>query len=201
MTSVLDPFRMGTPGRGGDTREDEWRLLDPLHGDSMLELGNKRNGDAIYKAYFESLGYRHVSVDWNGRDGALKRDLRLPLWDELGQFDMLTNIGTTEHVSDQRGVWENIHHLVKPGGLYCGLTPYPDGRNWWWHGDWYPTEDFFRAFADLNGWQIDPYMARSEFYMGYADYDVNITVPQGWLIGGTGELTNADRANQLMIGC
>ena len=152
---VLDPFHMETRGRSGGTREDEWRLLDPLHGDTMLELGNKRNGDAIYKSYFESLGYRHVSVDWNGLDGALKRDLRLPLWEELGQFDMLTNIGTTEHVDGQAGVWENIHRMVKVGGIYCGLTPYPDGKNWWWHGDWYPTEAFFESFASLNGWVIE----------------------------------------------
>ena len=27
--------------------------------------------------------------------------------------------------------------------------------------------------------------------MGYADYDVALSVPQGWLVGATGELTNA----------
>ena len=26
--------------------------------------------------------------------------------------------------------------------------------------------------------------------MGYADYEVNLNVPQGWLVGATGELTN-----------
>jgi SAM-dependent methyltransferase len=152
---VIDPFRMETRGRGGATRVDEWKLLDPLMGDSMLELGNKRNGDVIYKAFFESLGFRHVSIDWNGLDGTLNRDLRLPLWDELGQFCMVTNIGTTEHVDGQAGVWENIHRMTKPGGVYCGLTPYPDGKSWWWHGSWYPTAAFFESFADLNGWVIE----------------------------------------------
>jgi SAM-dependent methyltransferase len=121
----------------------------------MCELGNKKNGLATYKQYFESLGIRHVSVDWNGLDGALKRDLRKPLWPELGQFDMLSNIGTSEHVSDQRGLWENVHYLVKRGGLYMGLTPYPDGRSWWWHGDFYPTLQFFESFARENGWLIE----------------------------------------------
>lgn len=152
---ALDPFLGEDLGRKGGTRIDEWRLLTPLHGNSMLELGNKRNGEAIYKLWFESLGFRHVSVDWNGRDGALNRDLRIPLWPEFGQFDMVTNIGTTEHVSDQRGVWENIHHLTVTGGILCSLTPYPDGKNWWWHGDWYPTEGFFQSFAALNGWELE----------------------------------------------
>jgi hypothetical protein len=146
---------MDTRGRNGGTREDEWRLFEPLVGTSMIELGNKRNGDAIYKHWFESLGFRHVSVDWNGRDGALDRDLRKPLWPELGQFDMLTNIGTSEHVEEQTGCWQNIHNLVRTGGVYVGLTPYPDGKNWWWHGEWYPTEGFFESFAALNGWEIE----------------------------------------------
>jgi hypothetical protein len=30
--------------------------------------------------------------------------------------------------------------------------------------------------------------------MGYADYDVNISAPQGWLVAATGELTNPDEA-------
>jgi hypothetical protein len=54
---------------------------------------------------------------------------------------------------------------------------------------WYPQ---LAVYDDVNGWQIDPYLGRAEFYMGYADYDVRITVPQGWLVGATGELANGD---------
>ena len=146
MNKELGPFH---------NRPDEWALYQPLVGDSMLELGGKINAPYTYKAYFESLGFRHVSIDWNGQHGALKRDLRQPLWEEFGQFDMVSNMGTTEHVSDQAGVWENIHHLTKPGGVYVGQTPYYDGKSWWWHGEYYPTEAFFEAFAELNGWHIE----------------------------------------------
>jgi hypothetical protein len=52
---------------------------------------------------------------------------------------------------------------------------------------WYPQ---LAVYDDVNGWQVDPYLGTSEFYMGYADYDVELTVPEGWLIGGTGSLTN-----------
>ena len=135
---------------------DEWEYIDPL-GDtkSMLELGNKKNANGIYKHYFESIGIQHTSVDWNGEDGALKLDLREPQYQRLGQFDMITNIGTTEHVSYQQGVWENIHNCCKVGGVIVSITPYHDGRSWWWHGDWYPTEMFFERFAELNGYDIE----------------------------------------------
>ncbi|HTK52693.1 MAG TPA: M1 family metallopeptidase [Gemmatimonadaceae bacterium] len=53
---------------------------------------------------------------------------------------------------------------------------------------WYPQ---FAVYDDVNGWQTDWYMGNAEFYMDYADYDVALTVPAGWLIGATGQLKNA----------
>lgn len=136
-------------------RPDEWELYEPLVGKRMLELGGKINAPFRYKDYFESLGFEHTSIDWNGEHGALVRDLRKPLWEEFGQFDMVANMGTTEHVSDQHGVWQNIHMMTRVGGVYVGQTPYHDGASWWWHGEWYPTEEWFNDFADKNGWQIE----------------------------------------------
>ena len=139
-------------------RPDEWGLYEPLNGKRMLELGGKFNRPHTYKEYFKSLGFEHVSVDWNGEHGALVRDLRKPLWGELGQFDMVSNMGTTEHVTGARGqecVWENIHMMTKPGGVYVGQNPYHDGKSWWWHGNHYPTEGFFLDFAERNGWTVE----------------------------------------------
>lgn len=130
---------------------DERIVVEPLVGSTMLELGNKRNPLGVYKHYFESLGIKHTSVDWNGEDGALRLDLRQPL--NLGQFDMVTNIGTTEHVSEQIPVWENIHTACALNGIVASITPAPD--NWWWHGEYYPKIDFFKEFALLNGYQIE----------------------------------------------
>ena len=54
---------------------------------------------------------------------------------------------------------------------------------------WYPQ---IAVYDDLNGWQTDPYVGRGEFYLGYGDYDVALTVPEGWLIGATGTLLNSE---------
>ncbi len=54
---------------------------------------------------------------------------------------------------------------------------------------WYPQ---MAVYDDVGGWQVDQYLGNAEFYMGYADYDVALTVPAGWLVTSTGELTNAD---------
>jgi hypothetical protein len=54
---------------------------------------------------------------------------------------------------------------------------------------WYPQ---LAVYDDVNGWQHDPYLGTGEFYSDFADYDVTLRVPQGWLVSATGELTNAN---------
>ena len=115
---MRSPFDIDPQIMGG--RSWEVQLLNPLVGASMLELGNKVKGDLVYKKLFESLGFRHVSVDMNGKDGALPKDLRQPL--KLGTFDMVTNFGTTEHVAPgdrdgQTACWRNICQAMHMGSV------------------------------------------------------------------------------------
>jgi peptidase M1-like protein len=52
---------------------------------------------------------------------------------------------------------------------------------------WYPQ---MAVYDDVNGWQIDQYLGNAEFYMGYGNYDVALTLPAGWLVDATGRLQN-----------
>ncbi len=135
-------------------RSWEQKLLNPLVGSSMLELGNKIMGKIVYKGIFESFGFRHVSVDLNGRNGALKLDLTKPL--NLGTFDMVTNIGTSEHVSEdnlagQIECWRNIVEAMHVGSVFVSITPLEGAQKWLRHGRWYPQEEFFVKLAKQNG--------------------------------------------------
>ncbi len=56
-------------------------------------------------------------------------------------------------------------------------------------GYWYPQ---VAVYDDLHGWDAPPYLGTAEFYDDYADYDVRITVPDGWTMVGTGELQNPE---------
>jgi hypothetical protein len=128
-----------------------WRVLAPIDGfRSMLELGNKRWGKRTpYKPFFEDLGMLHVSVDLNGRDGALEMDLRKPLG--LGEFDIVTNFGTTEHVSDQEPVWRNIVEAARH--VIVSTTPKPGTYKG--HGLLYPKMEFYPELARLNGFEVE----------------------------------------------
>jgi hypothetical protein len=127
----------------------------------MLELGDKMGAGKAYKPYFESLGFRHVSVDINGLHGALPLDLRKPL--NLGTFDMVSNMGTSEHVSEndfagQIECWRNILAAMHVGSVLVCDTPAPGG--WVNHGTWYPTEDFYRQLAAQNGLTLERLVTR-----------------------------------------
>ncbi|HEY4627936.1 MAG TPA: M1 family metallopeptidase, partial [Flavobacterium sp.] len=52
---------------------------------------------------------------------------------------------------------------------------------------WYPR---MCVYDDLRGWNTNPYLGASEFYLEYGDFDVNITVPSNHFVVSSGELVN-----------
>ncbi len=54
---------------------------------------------------------------------------------------------------------------------------------------WYPQ---MAVYDDVYGWFTDPFLGRAEFYAGFADYDVTVDLPQGWIVAATGTLANPD---------
>ena len=79
--------------------------------------------------YISGMGAsRYCSIDGNGR-GTHVWDLNLPLSaalkSELGQFDLVTDFGTGEHIFDQAQVWKTIHELTKLNGCIVFDRPTP----------------------------------------------------------------------------
>ncbi len=52
---------------------------------------------------------------------------------------------------------------------------------------WYPR---LCVYDDVRGWNTDPYLGASEFYLEYGDFLVSITAPSSLLVVGSGELLN-----------
>jgi len=61
--------------------------------------------------------------------------------------------------------------------------------NLFYIGYWYPQ---MRVYDDVIGWMTDPFTGNGEFYQDFANYNVDITVPEQWMVGSTGRLTNGD---------
>ena len=98
-------------------------------GDQTLQLkGREKDPDrerTLAKVYFDRLGFNHTSIDIKGKRGSIPLDLSKPITDKryLNRFDILTNFGTSEHVSNQFECWRNIHNLVKSGGVFIHMVP------------------------------------------------------------------------------
>ena len=52
---------------------------------------------------------------------------------------------------------------------------------------WYPQ---VAVYDDVRGWADAPYNGLQEFYNDFADYDVTITMPKGYMLWATGEWQN-----------
>ncbi len=80
----------------------------------------------------------------------LNRDLAAD-YDFHATFDLVTNLGTGEHVFDQRRVFENIHNLTKPGGLMLHVMPFV---NWINHGFYNFNPVLYADLAAANDYGI-----------------------------------------------
>jgi hypothetical protein len=134
----------------------------------MLELGDQEIADPKIlektgKKYFQNKGFQHVSVDLNGQNGALIKDLSKPQQFKsfFNAFDVITNAGTSEHVeplSAQYECFEIIHSCLKAGGVAVHLVPdvveHDVNNRWRGHCPFYYSRDFFEMLADENGYTI-----------------------------------------------
>jgi hypothetical protein len=57
-------------------------------------------------------------------------------------------------------------------------------------GLWYPQ---VAVYDDIRKWDMQDYLAQQEYYNDFGNFDVEITVPEGFIVWGTGELQNANQ--------
>lgn len=109
------------------------------------------------RIYFKSLGFDCTTIDIIGGEDVLRLDLskKITKANLLGQFDIVTNNGTSEHVEPFKNQYEcfwNMHVLSKPGGLIIHTSPeYGSFRD---HCHVYYTMDFFKNLATLNKYEM-----------------------------------------------
>lgn len=62
--------------------------------------------------------------------------------------------------------------------------------NFFFMAYWYPQ---MAVYDDVVGWHPDQFVGTTEFYSDWASYDYTIDAPAGWILMGTGNLTNAQQ--------
>jgi SAM-dependent methyltransferase len=130
-----------------------------FHGLKMLQLGDQvcRGKKISGKKYFENLGSEVTSIDINGKNGSLPIDLsKLINWIERKDyFDIITNFGTSEHVSDHLTCFKNMYYFCRKGGIIFNLVPRKGFWNCRSHRNVHKYDtDFFEKWAKDNSCDI-----------------------------------------------
>lgn len=131
------------------------KALQLPKGFTVCELGDQwvthELPHRIAREFFQGLGCsRYESVDANGR-GTITFDLNRKWHGKTGQFDLVTDFGTGEHVFNQAEVWRTLHVLAKPKGFIAFDHPsqgYPG------HSFYRLDECLLRDIAAANAYRV-----------------------------------------------
>jgi hypothetical protein len=98
-------------------------------------------------------GVTYLALDIFEAENTLLFDLNTDSVPEhlRGQFDLVTNFGTSEHVIDQYNVFSVVHGFAKPQGLIYHDVPM---GGYFYHGYFSYTPLFFNHLALANGYEV-----------------------------------------------
>jgi SAM-dependent methyltransferase len=148
-------------------------LFKSLRNATAEDEAELAKGGCYADGLFQLLGAEEmVSIDASPYEGAsLTHDMNDPLpADYAGQFDLVFDGGTLEHIFNFPCALRNCMELVRPGGHLVLHTP---TNNWSGHGFYqFSPEVFFRAFCAENGYKVER-MVAYEVYPNSPFYEVS----------------------------
>jgi hypothetical protein len=136
--------------------------------------------DSRWRGSFPEGGFRLGTVTVDGEavdpvvdDTRMRLDLPEPLDDNGGTVEIVVpySFVIPEYGADRMG------RLDTERGVVYELA------------QWYPR---VAVYDDVHGWNTMPYLGQGEFYLGYGDFELALTVPSTMTVVATGELFNPD---------
>ena len=136
--------------------------------------------DSRWRGSFPEGGFRLGTVSVDGEvvrpvidDTRMRLDLPEPLEDDGGRVEVVVPFSfvVPEYGADRMGRLE-----TERGTVYE-------------IAQWYPR---IAVYDDVNGWNTMPYLGQGEFYLGYGDFELALTVPSAMTVVATGELLNPE---------
>jgi hypothetical protein len=160
--------------------------LDPTAVQQFLDLfmGSARYSDDIaahdvkVEVLLRSAGFEYLAFDFFHHGRTIKFDLNqqsLPR-EQHGHFDVVTNLGTTEHVANQYNAFKVAHDALRVGGIMINDVPFFGSVD---HSlvNYHPK--FFTSLADNNEYDVlhfgfsDIYESESMSYFRNVDQASN----------------------------
>lgn len=117
-----------------------------------IEAGDMAGGLRQFARLFYRLVFgfaSYAAIDLDDAPDTLHHDLNFPVPIER-RFDVVTNIGTAEHVFDIAQVFATVHERTAPGGLMIHTAPV---NGWWDHGFYAVQPTLYFDVAAANGYE------------------------------------------------
>lgn len=114
---------------------------------------NRLSGAPLAREFWTWLGFNYAAIDIDGSPESIPLDLN---YDEVpaehvGKYDLVTNLGTTEHVINQLQAFKIIHDLAAPEALMLHVLPSSGHFN---HGLINYSAKFFWMLSQSNGYKV-----------------------------------------------
>jgi hypothetical protein len=118
-------------------------------GDQLMDAGEEHRYKRSDEFYADKVKIQ--SIDWHGKNRAMKLDLTKPLEIDI-KADVLSDFGTIEHTTDLYPTLLNCHNFTKDNGIMIHVNPktgtYPG------HGCHWFTKSFWEVLAIACNYDI-----------------------------------------------
>lgn len=118
-----------------------------------IDPNDQLSGSPPASLFWTWLGFTSTAVDIDGTPGSIPLDLNfdeVPA-DMIGKFDLVTNLGTTEHTANQLQAFKIIHDLTSLDGVMLHNVPMGGMFS---HGLISYNPRFFWEIARANGYNV-----------------------------------------------
>lgn len=152
-------------------------------GNALIPLNGSRNG-ARGEVFDGGHKIKSVKVVTTSRGKSVEKEVKYSITDTRMQVFLDDDLKAKGGIVKIKIDFSFIS--PKEGSDRTGVLDTKNGKIFT-IAQWYPR---MCVYDDLRGWNTNPYLGASEFYLEYGDFDVNITVPSNHIVVCSGELLN-----------
>jgi len=173
-----------------DKMDFVWMFLDQnlfksdSRGNALIPLSGSRNG-ARGEIFDGGHKIQSVKVVSTSKGKSIEKEAKYSITDTRMQIFLDDDLKAKGGVVKIKIDFSFI--APKEGSDRMGVLDTKNGKIFT-IAQWYPR---MCVYDDLKGWNTNPYLGASEFYLEYGDFDVSLTVPSNHAVVCSGDLVNA----------
>jgi hypothetical protein len=162
---------------------DQNLFKDDSRGNAIIPITGSRNG-AQGQVFDGGQKVKSVKIVTKNKGISTEKDVKYTISDTRMQVFL------TQELKSKGGVVtiKIDYSFISPkeGSDRMGILETKNGKIFT-VAQWYPR---MCVYDDLRGWNTNPYLGASEFYLEYGDFDVSISAPSNHFVVCSGELIN-----------